>query len=134
MKKLIGQIVNRSKVVELTIPPSCEDQVKDAFNFRMLSYPEDLKDCVMLEGIDKGVRSIKYNFKNSFDSGEAVGYFSGTGEFIKNTHWSERMRSIMGNPTPECCGFKMHANGLGFRNDPSIKWQCAQCEKIVPAK
>lgn len=120
----------RSRVLPLQIPEACEDQVKEALEFRFLKYPEDLKDCVILEGIDRGSWSIQWKFESSFNKGEMIGHFNlDNTRFIKNEHWSERMRIANGNPRPVCsqCGKYIRTGGglIGKTNTASNS--CTDC-------
>lgn len=123
------KILNRSRVLKLQIPKGCEDQVREALEFRFLKYPEDLKDCVIMEGLDRGCLSIQWKFESSFNKGEMIGHFSHDNtRFIKNEHWSERMRITDGNPTPVCpqCGKYIRTGGLIGKTN-TTKANCTDC-------
>lgn len=122
--------LNRSRVLPLKIPEACKNQVKEALEFRFLKYPEDLKDCVLLEGIDRGGWSIQWKCNSTFDKGEMVGHFNhDKTRFIKNEHWSERMRIANGNPTPICPKCKKYirtGGGLIGKNN-MLNTACTDC-------
>ena len=122
--------INRARILPLQIPAGCEAQVKEALEFRFLNWPEDLEECVILEGIDRGGWSIQWRCKSTFEKGEMIGHFNhDNSRFLKNKHWSERMRIANGNPTPVCpnCGKYIRVGGGLIGKTNNLNSACADC-------
>jgi hypothetical protein len=61
-----------------------------------------------------------------------IGHFNyDNTRFIKNEHWSDRMRELNGNPIPKCCGFKMNHGGIGVAKKEGVAWECSFCGNTI---
>lgn len=109
------------EIIPFEVNSNCREKIKESLAYRFLKYPEDLQKCKLSKS---GVLYL--------ETGDSLGNFTKDHlDFRINEHWSERMKEIAGNPTPICCGFKMHPSGSGFSNKEGVKWECSQCGIII---